>query len=113
MVPIGFPTTPEIIYGFGLSFGLKGFDCSFFFQGLARESFWISYNGVSPFFDNNASFLANNQLGGCLSAIHCLLNYYNTLCRYETKDKSNPVVQLFPLGIDSASDTVDADGAIA
>ena len=70
MVPIGFPTTPEIIYGFGLSFGLKGFDCSFFFQGLARESFWISYNGVSPFFDNNASFLANNQLAKFISDSH-------------------------------------------
>ena len=37
--PIGYPTSPEIIYGFGLSAGYKGFDASFFFQGLARESF--------------------------------------------------------------------------
>lgn len=40
-VPIGYPTSPEIIYGFGASFGYKGLDFSFFFQGLARESFWI------------------------------------------------------------------------
>lgn len=41
MVPIGYPTSPEIIYGFGASFGYKGFDFSLFFQGLGRESFWI------------------------------------------------------------------------
>lgn len=40
-VPIGYPTEPEIIYGFGFSAGYKGFDLSCFFQGLARESFWI------------------------------------------------------------------------
>ncbi len=39
---VGFPTSPEIVYGFGLSGGWKWFDLSFFFQGLARESFWIT-----------------------------------------------------------------------
>lgn len=39
MVPIGYPTSPEIIYGFGVSLGHKGFDFSVFFQGLGRESF--------------------------------------------------------------------------
>ncbi|WP_240755241.1 TonB-dependent receptor [Pedobacter sp. SYP-B3415] len=48
-VPIGFPTTPEITYGFGFSFGYKGFDFSSFFQGLARESFWINANATAPF----------------------------------------------------------------
>lgn len=48
-VPIGHPTTPEVIYGFGGSFGYKDFDFSFFFQGLARESFWIDVNRTSPF----------------------------------------------------------------
>jgi TonB-linked SusC/RagA family outer membrane protein len=43
-VPIGYPTSPEIVYGFGLSTGWKNFDFSFFFQGLARESFWIELN---------------------------------------------------------------------
>jgi TonB-linked SusC/RagA family outer membrane protein len=41
-VPIGNPTSPEIIYGFGLSAGYKGFDISVFFQGLGNESFWLS-----------------------------------------------------------------------
>ena len=62
MVPIGYPTSPEIIYGFGVSLGHKGFDFSVFFQGLGRESFWIdatsAYNtktnkyGTAPFVNN-------------------------------------------------------------
>jgi TonB-linked SusC/RagA family outer membrane protein len=48
-VPIGFPTTPEIIYGFGLSAGYKNFDFSCFFQGSARSSFWINAANTAPF----------------------------------------------------------------
>lgn len=48
-VPIGYPTTPEIIYGFGLSTGYKGIDFSVFFQGSARSSFWIDADATSPF----------------------------------------------------------------
>ncbi len=48
-VPIGYPTTPEIVYGFGFSFGYKSFDFSAFFQGLARESFWINATATAPF----------------------------------------------------------------
>lgn len=48
-VPIGYPTTPEIIYGFGLSTGYKNFDFSVFFQGSARSSFWIDPEATSPF----------------------------------------------------------------
>lgn len=48
-VPIGFPTVPEVIYGFGLSCGWKGFDASLFFQGSARSSFWIDPNKTAPF----------------------------------------------------------------
>lgn len=51
MVPIGNPTSPEIIYGFGLSTGYKGFDASVFFQGLGNESFWINAANTSPFQD--------------------------------------------------------------
>lgn len=54
-VPIGFPTTPEINYGFGLSAGYKGFDASFFFQGSARQSFWLNLGKVSPFLDGDSS----------------------------------------------------------
>jgi TonB-linked SusC/RagA family outer membrane protein len=48
-VPIGNPTSPEIIYGFGISAGYKGLDVSVFFQGLANESFWIDASATSPF----------------------------------------------------------------
>lgn len=48
-VPIGFPTTPEIIYGFGASLGYKLFDFSFFFQGSARSSFFIDSYRTAPF----------------------------------------------------------------
>ncbi len=49
MVPIGYPTIPEINYGFGISMGYKGFDLSLFFQGLARESFFIDPAATAPF----------------------------------------------------------------
>lgn len=57
-VPMGFPTVPEIQYGFGLSMGIKQVDFSFFFQGNARVSFFINSGvgggdegdeGIAPF----------------------------------------------------------------
>ncbi len=48
-VPIGYPTDPEIIYGFGFSAGYKNIDFSCFFQGSARSSFWIDASATSPF----------------------------------------------------------------
>ncbi len=51
MVPIGNPTSPEFIYGFGTSFGYKGIDFSLMFQGLANESFWIDPVATSPFYN--------------------------------------------------------------
>jgi hypothetical protein len=51
MAPIGFPNKPEIQYGFGASMGYKGWDFSFFFNGLHRRSFIIDYYRVSPFFE--------------------------------------------------------------
>lgn len=52
IVPIGYPTIPEITYGFGLSVGYKSFDLSFFFSGIARTSLFInpsSNTGTAPF----------------------------------------------------------------
>lgn len=48
-VPIGYPTMPEIVYGFGVSTGYKNFDLSAFFQGLSNESFWIDSKATEPF----------------------------------------------------------------
>ena len=71
--PIGLPTTPQVIYGFGFSLQYKRFDLSAFFQGLARESFFMNPTstidvangiyGTAPFV-NNAQLLqayANNH----------------------------------------------------
>lgn len=65
-VPIGLPTTPQIVYGFGFSAIYKQFDLNAFFQGLGRESFFMNptakddrYNGIygtAPF-ANNAQLL--------------------------------------------------------
>ncbi|SFK89876.1 SusC/RagA family TonB-linked outer membrane protein [Proteiniphilum acetatigenes] len=51
-VPIGTPTVPEILYGFGFSFGHRAFDISFFFQGSAKSSFFIDPTFVQPFIGN-------------------------------------------------------------
>lgn len=63
MVPIGFPKTPEIIYGFGLSAGYKNVDFSFFFQGSARSSFYIDPKAISPFVNerNALEIIANDH----------------------------------------------------
>lgn len=49
VVPIGYPTVPEINYGFGISMGYKDFDISCFFQGSARSSFYIDAMRTTPF----------------------------------------------------------------
>src|SRR5690606_1789009 len=55
-VPLGHPTVPEVVYGFGVSMGFRGFDVSVFFQGAARQSFWIDAAGTAPFI-NEAQIL--------------------------------------------------------
>jgi TonB-linked SusC/RagA family outer membrane protein len=53
-VPIGYPTNPEIVYGFGVSIGYKTFDLSMFWQGQARSSFFIDVTETTPFANNGA-----------------------------------------------------------
>lgn len=60
MVPIGYPTTPEIIYGFGVTAGYKNFDFSCFFQGSGRSSFWINPSATAPFV-SNGNFTTQNE----------------------------------------------------
>ena len=55
IVPLGYPTVPEITYGFGFSVGYKGLDLSTFFQGNARVSFFINPYNISPFVLNGGS----------------------------------------------------------
>ena len=61
-VPIGYPTTPKIIYGFGMSSSYKSFDLSFFFQGSAQSSFFIDAYNSSPFIDTYGGAIGNNAL---------------------------------------------------
>lgn len=65
-VPIGNPTLPEIVYGFGFSGGYKGFDISAFFQGLANESFWINTDRYNN--DNKGSTVPFDQQAVLLKA---------------------------------------------
>ncbi len=53
MVALGYPTEPEIIYGFGSTFSYKNFDFGFFFQGAARYSFFIDAQQIQPFYQSN------------------------------------------------------------
>ncbi|MDR2274432.1 MAG: TonB-dependent receptor [Sphingobacterium sp.] len=49
LVPIGYPTVPEIIYGLSFTYGYKGFDISALAQGSARSSFFINSGAIAPF----------------------------------------------------------------
>ncbi len=97
-VPLGHPTVPEIVYGFGASIGYKGFDFSVFFQGAGRQSFWINAHSTAPFI-NEAQILKayadsywseENQ------------NIYATWPRLDTKINTNNVPGAY----------VDASGAL-
>lgn len=67
-VAIGYPTAPEINYGFGFSMGYKNWDFSCFFNGVARKSFFIDAEETQPFYEhtfdssNNDNRIAINQL---------------------------------------------------
>lgn len=75
-VPIGFPTTPEINYGFGLSVGYKGIDASFFFQGSGRQSFWLDQKKVAPFRDCDAGEVGQDGLIGQNSILSVIADSY-------------------------------------
>ncbi|TKG95026.1 SusC/RagA family TonB-linked outer membrane protein [Puteibacter caeruleilacunae] len=68
--PIGKPTSPEIVYGFGVSFGYKAFDISCFWQGLANESFWIDTKSVAPFVNTTGNTITNTQLLDVIANSH-------------------------------------------
>ena len=65
-VPIGSPTDPEIVYGFGFSVGYKGIDISCFFQGSANSSFFIDTQRANPF----VSYRDPDASGGIAGAVN-------------------------------------------
>ncbi|BAV09464.1 TonB-linked outer membrane protein, SusC/RagA family [Filimonas lacunae] len=67
VIPLGYPTTPEIVYGFGFSVGHGALDISAFFQGSARSSFFINPENISPFVINGG---AQNGLLDVLAKNH-------------------------------------------
>ena len=75
-VPIGYPTTPEINYGFGLSAGYKGFDASFFFQGSGRQSFWLNQKRIMPFIDGNAGESDDDGMTGQNQVLQVIADNY-------------------------------------
>ncbi len=54
MVPIGYGSVPKIESGVGVSFGVKGFDISCFFQMAGQVSFMIDPRATAPFVDGHS-----------------------------------------------------------
>lgn len=55
-VPIGFPRTPEIMFGFGGTVAYKNFDLSLFFTGAARTSLFLDGATMYPFYNGEGSW---------------------------------------------------------
>lgn len=53
-VPIGFPETPRIIYGFNAFVTYKNLEFNISFQGMGQRSFFLNPQQISPFDGNNA-----------------------------------------------------------
>lgn len=53
---IGYPSVPQIVYGFGVSARYRNFDLSGFFQGQARVSFMIDPQRTAPFIKSPDSY---------------------------------------------------------
>lgn len=84
-VPMGFPTKPEIQYGFGLSAGYKDFDFSFFFQGNGRVSFYIDPAGMAPFVNrrNAPEIIARNSWSETNPDVHA---FWPRLATYQVEN---------------------------
>ncbi|WP_050784334.1 TonB-dependent receptor [Pedobacter sp. BAL39] len=57
---IGFPQSPELVYGFGFSSSFKNFDLSAFFTGQGRMTFFINPVKVSPFVPSDEQYIYGN-----------------------------------------------------
>lgn len=61
-VPLGHPSVPEILYGFGGTFQYRKVDLSFYFQGVGRTSLFINPQNISPFVVNEVN--ENGEIKG-------------------------------------------------
>lgn len=57
-VHIGYPTTPQIIYGFSGFVNFKGFEFNIAFQGSGNRTFFIDPSAISPFVSERAMLRA-------------------------------------------------------
>lgn len=55
-VPIGYPRTPEMMYGFGGTVAYKGLDISLFFNGASRSSLYLNGPSIMPFLKGQGSY---------------------------------------------------------
>jgi len=80
---IGYPTVPEIVYGYGISTGYKNFDLSAFFQGQARVSFFIDPSRMSPFIQSPDAYVyGNTQLLQAFANDHWSEDNQNLYAQY-------------------------------
>ena len=105
MVPLGYPTTPEIVYGFGLQFGNKSFDFQAFFQGSGRTSFWINPEATAPF--NTYYYSDAERLSGTRYVNQLLQAYAES---YWSEDNRNlyalwPRLSTFPVANNTQTNT--------
>lgn len=54
-VPIGYPRTPELMFGFGGTVAYKAVDASIFFTGATRTSFFLEGATMYPFIDGEGA----------------------------------------------------------
>jgi len=91
MVPIGYPTVPEIIYGTGFSIGYKAFDLSCFFQGSLKSSFFIDASKITPFINKGQrgllQYIADDHWSENNRNIEA---FWPRLSEYEIKNNSQP-----------------------
>ncbi len=89
MIPMGYPSVPEIQYGFGLSAGYKHFDLSFFMQGNARVSFFINSGGIAPLVNrrNAPAIIANNAWTETNPDVHAL---WPRMATYQVSNNLQP-----------------------
>lgn len=60
-VAIGYPSMPQVNYGFGTTLQWREFDCNLFFQGIARTSLFVSGGSIYGFTSGNLSRSAINE----------------------------------------------------
>ncbi len=80
---IGYPTVPEIVYGYGVSSGYKNFDLSAFFQGQTKVSLFIDPSRVSPFIQSPDAYIyGNTQLLEAFAKDHWSADNQNLYAEY-------------------------------